>query len=185
MIYTVDVAGLITGTAQEGDTPAQGITFITVEQALSSPDLYRYDFERGVFHPDQGLVAAKVTAIKAAKLEQLVANFNVLREGPVIMDNLSFQTTAAFVDQLTAVISDIESHGTLPAGWIGIQDFHGVYQFEQEGLTTAVVLSELKAVKRTILNSNAFWLASFTRLRDSLQSLDVLEALENFDTTIR
>lgn len=182
MRYKVNRAtGIVIGAAVPEDVSDESFDIIENDETLVYPELHV--FKNGGFHPDFDLYTEAARAKREEHLTNLQLAFDDKLTEPVIVTNLRFKADNATLDLVTLEIGAIENTGNFSADWAGVPDINGLKQFHDEGRSPASVLVELIDLQQSILNTRTALERRLSIKRTEVKSLDVLQALEGFDSS--
>lgn len=182
MRYKVNRAtGIVIGAAVPEDVSDESFDIIENDETLVYPELHV--FKNGGFHPDFDLYTEAARAKREEHLTNLQLAFDDKLTEPVIVTNLRFKADNATLDLVTLEIGAIENTGNFSADWTGVPDINGLKQFHDEGRSPASVLVELIDLQQSILNTRTSLERRLAAKRAEVKSLDVLQALEGFDSS--
>lgn len=182
MRYKVNKAtGIVIRAALPEEASDESFDIIENNEALEHPELHV--FKDGVFRPDFDLYTEATRAKREAHLANLQLAFEARLEEPVIVTNLRFKADNVTLDLVTLEIGTIENTGAFSAEWSGVPDINGINQFHDEGRSPSSVLVELIDLQQSILNTRTSLERRLAAKRAEVKSLDVLQALEEFDSS--
>lgn len=183
MRYKVNKAtGIVIGAAAPEDSSDESFDIIENDETLVHPELHV--FKNGGFHPDFDLYTEATRAKREEHLTNIQLAFDNKLTEPVIVTNLRFKADNATLDLVTLEIGAIENTGNFSVDWSGVPDINGLKQFHDEGRSPASVLVELIDLQQSILNTRTEWERRLSIKCAEVKSLDVLDALEQFDSSI-
>lgn len=182
MRYKVNKAtGIVIRAALPEEASDESFDIIESSEALERPELHV--FKDGSFHPDFDLYTEAARAKREEHLTNLQLAFEDRLAEPVIVTNLRFNADNATLDLVTLEIGAIESTGNFSAEWTGVPDINGIKQFHDEGRSLPSVLVELIDLQQSILNTRTSLERRLSIKCAEVKSLDVLQALEEFDSS--
>lgn len=182
MRYKVNKAtGIVIRSALPEEVSDEFFDMVENSEELNHPELHV--FKNGSFHADFDLYSEATRAKREAHLANLQAAFEGKLAEPVIVTNLRFKADDATLDIVNFEIGVLETTNNFSQYWAGVPDINGVNQLHDEGRSPSSVLVELIDLRQSILNTRT---AVETRLSikcAEVKSLDVLQALEEFDSS--
>lgn len=182
MRYKVNKAtGIVIRAALPEEASDESFDIINNDEELEYPELHV--FKDGVFRPDFDLYTEFTRAKREAHLTNLQLAFESRLAEPVTVTNLHFKADNATLNLVTLEIGAIESTGNFSAEWSGVPDVNDIKQFHDAGRSPASVLVELIDLQQSILNTRTSLERRLSIKCAEVKSLDVLQALEEFDSS--
>lgn len=182
MRYKVNKAtGIVIREALSEDIPDEFFDIVESTEELSNPELHV--FHDGAFHADFDLYTEATKSKREAHLVNLQIAYESKRAEPVVVTNLRFNADNATLDIVNAEINSIETSGNFSSNWSGVPDVNGVSQFNDAGRSPSSILVELIDLKQSILNTKMSLDGRLAAKRATVQGMDVLQALMEFDSS--